>query len=217
MRYLFTTSSDISDGVILTFDMKTREIRIGCHQRREPEFTTLEWSVDDLVDEKSRPAIQTAVFSQITFQSDTFRHILRKLDEFVDSGRAALHGDNTLALEVNVADYATIITGSTDFTTMTRSEFANVLIGYLNDIQFARFRGQLLKQEKEKLEDEIIAPIFHFECDRCGMPTHFAAPDENGKFAGVCQTCGEKLCARCAGGWIDEICERCRSGETKSP
>ncbi len=217
MRYLFTTSSDISDGAILTFDMKTREIRIGCHQRREAEFTTLEWTVDDLVDAKSRPAIQTMVFSQITFQSDTFRHILRQLDEFVDSGRAAWHGDNTLAVEVNVADYETVITGSTGFTTMTRSEFANVLIGHLNDMQFARFCGQLLKQEKEHLENEIIAPIFNFECDRCGKPAGFAEPDENGKFAGVCQTCGEKLCARCAGGLIDEICERCRSGKMEAP
>ncbi len=213
MRYLFTTSSDISDGAILTFDMKTREIRIGCHQRREAEFTTLEWTVDDLVQPENKSQMETMIFSRLAFQSDTFRHILRKLDDFVDSGRASLHGDNTLAVEVNVADYATVITGSTGFTTMTRSEFTNLLIGHLNDMQFARFCGQLLKQEKEYTEDN----IFNFECDRCGKPAGFVEPDENGEFGGVCQTCGEKLCARCAGGLIDEICERCRSGKMEAP
>jgi len=147
MQYLFTTSSDISDGPILSFDLLTREIRISDHRSENFVAEKTPFPLDDLFDETCRHRLDRMALSDLVFLHEKFGEIIRQLTELAESDRIPLKADNTLAIEVTAENYHVVIEQNVSFRTLTRHEFVQLLIGQLNQAQFKRFYRKLLERD----------------------------------------------------------------------
>jgi len=149
-QILFTTSSDISDGVILTFDLKSKDITITENQTKDRQTKILEVQVDDLFDSGSLP-VDSLIASNLKFHHGNFKRLLQQILGFMDASNVI--ADSTLAMEVVVNHFHIVYGTSSDFRTLTRWEFALLLCNLLNVAQFKLYRESLLIQESRNDPD----------------------------------------------------------------
>jgi len=147
MRFLFTTSSDISDGVILTFDMKTRAIHISDHRMPDAVCEKLPFPVDTLFDVSCRHRLSRMAISDLVFRHENFEAVIHKLIELDQSGQIRPGIGNTLAIEISVTNHLESIGQHWCIRTLTVHEFTCLLIGQLNQAQFKLLYRKLLEQD----------------------------------------------------------------------
>ena len=144
-QILFTTSSDISDSVILNFDLKSKEMTIAEYQTGECRSETLDIRVGDLFEHGAHP--ENSMFaSRLRFHHGNFKRLVQQILGFIDSAQVKIT-DNTLAIEVKTDHFGSVYGMSGDLRTLTHCEFASLLAGLLNVAWFKLFRAFLLVQE----------------------------------------------------------------------
>jgi len=149
-QILFTTSSDISDGVVLAFNLKSKDITITEYQTKDRQTKVLEVQVDDLFDFDSMP-VDSLIASNLKFHHGNFKRLFQRILGSMDSSKWIT--DYTLAVEVVVNHYEIVYETSGDYRTLTRWEFALLLCNLLNVAQFKLYRESLLIQESRNDPD----------------------------------------------------------------
>jgi len=149
-QILFTTSSDISNGVVLAFDLKTKDITITEYQTKDRQTKVLEVQVNDLFDSGSLP-VDSLIASNLQFHHGNFKRLFQQILGFMDS--ANVIADSTQAMEVVVNHYEIASETSVDYRILTRWEFVLLLYNLLNVAQFKLYRESLLIQESRNAPD----------------------------------------------------------------
>jgi hypothetical protein len=150
-QILFTTSSDISDGLILALDMKSKDITITEYLTGDRQTETLEIRVDDLFDPDSLP-VDSLMASCLKFHHGNFKRLFQQTLGFINRTKVKI-ADFTLAVEVQVFHVADVYGMSGDMRTLTHCEFAHLLCNFLNVAQFKIFRESLLIRESRNDPD----------------------------------------------------------------
>lgn len=147
MRFIFTTSSDISDGPILTFDLETREIRIACHRTVDSFSEELPQRFDDLFVGECRFRLKEMALSDFDFLHESFDVLVRRLFELAEQDRFHMGGVEEIAIEVVLANYDEVIGPNRSERSLSAKEFLDVLLGPLNRAQFVKRYKELLGRE----------------------------------------------------------------------
>ena len=146
MIFLFTTSSDISDGVILTFDLKTRVIRISSCRRTDGYFEEFPIRIDDLFCLSCHHRLGEMAFSDLVFQSEAFDSLVDRLFELTEQDMFDMGGAEETAIEVVVTNYNEMIGLNKSNRSLTGNEFKIVLIGHLSRSLYMKiFRRYLVR------------------------------------------------------------------------
>ena len=149
MRYLFTTSSDISDGVILTFDLKTRIIRVSCHRTEEPFFEEFPKRFDDFFRVECRNRLDTMALSDLEFEHESFDALADRMSELAEQDQFRMGSAEEIAVEVVLANYDEVIEPNRINRSLTADEFLDVLLGPLNRAHIVKRYKELLKRDFE--------------------------------------------------------------------
>jgi len=144
-QLIFTTSSDIADSVILTFDLESKEITISEYQTGDCQTKILETEVDDLFDQDFLPQ-ESVIASNLRFHYGNIKRLVQEILDFIVLTHVKVT-DYTLAIEVKTDHFGSIYGMSGDLRSLTCCEFLHHLIGLLNIAWFKIYREHLLVQE----------------------------------------------------------------------
>lgn len=147
MRYLFTTSSDISDGVILTFDLKTRIIRVSSQRRADGFFEEFPVHIGDLFCPSCHHRLGEMAFSDLVFRNEAFDSLVDRLFELTEQDMFDMSGAEETAIEVVVTNYNEMIGSNKSNRSLTGEEFKVVLIGHLYRSLYMKIFRQYLDRD----------------------------------------------------------------------
>ena len=129
---IFTTSSDISDGIILTFDLKSGEIRIDLYQTEDVTGRRMDLTFGDLFGQSFDAGSDAMFLSMLEMNPRAFDKLVCNIMEFIETENVCVQ-DCTLAIEVRTRYYSSVVFGrDCDSRTLTHCEFTYLLVGWLS-------------------------------------------------------------------------------------
>ena len=203
---IFTTSSDISDGIILSLDLKSGEIRIDLYQTEDVTGRRMDLTFGDLFGQSFDAGSDAMFLSRLEMNPRAFDKLVCNIMEFIETENVCVQ-DCTLAIEVSTRYYSSVVFGrDCDSRTLTYCEFTYLLVGWLSATHGRLYRKHLLEQELR----------LHSEWDDDGNeipPRVFTVlrPDESGGYLLDSFITGDAA-LRKAQKLVDEICQEYPKG-----